>query len=159
MNLDLSTLKILVPPLSGADASFDPTNNLIVDYNGLKFVGTDQLTIEVCDLVGLCTQEIIFIEVTPPTIVVYNAVSPNGDGKHDFLEIEYIEFFPNNQIKILNRWGDIVFEIEQYNNASNKFEGKSSRGGQSELPSGTYYYHINLGNDSPEINGYLSLRR
>lgn len=158
-NLDLSTLKILVQPLSGARASFDTNNNLIVDYSGLKFVGSDQLTIEVCDLVGLCTQEIIFIEVAPPSVIVYNAVSPNGDGKHDFLEIENVEFFPDNQVKILNRWGAIVFEIKGYDNANNKFNGKANKGGQGELPSGTYYYHINLGNGSPEINGHLSLRK
>jgi gliding motility-associated-like protein len=158
-NIDLSTLKILIQPSSGAAASLDASGNLTVDYAGLKFVGTDQLTIEICDLDGLCTTQIIFIEVEPPNVVVYNAVSPNGDDKHDYLEIENAEFFPNNQVKIMNRWGDIVYEINGYDNDANKFTGVNNKGGNGELPTGTYYYNIVLGDGSKPLTGFFTLRR
>ncbi|RLD19089.1 MAG: hypothetical protein DRI71_12390, partial [Bacteroidetes bacterium] len=158
-NVDLSSLKIISQPISGAIASIDGEANLTVDYQGIKFTGMDELSIEICDFEGLCSQQVIQIMVAPPTVNVYNAVSPNGDGKHDFLEIENIEFFPNNRVRILNRWGDIVFEIAGYNNADNRFDGTSNKGSNSDLPPGTYYYSIILNNESNEINGFLTLRR
>ena len=158
-NIDPSTLKILVQPISGATASLDASGNLTVDYAGLKFIGTDQLTIEICDLDGLCTSQVIFIEVEPPGVTVYNAVSPNGDSKHDFLEIENAEFFSNNQVKIMNRWGDLVFEIAGYDNDTKKFIGVANKNGSGELPSGTYYYNIVLGDGSKDLTGFFTLRR
>ena len=46
-NIDLSSFKVIIQPTSGASASFDQDGNLIVDYTGINFVGTDELTIEV----------------------------------------------------------------------------------------------------------------
>jgi len=158
-NIDLSSLKITVQPISGALASLDASGNLTVDYTGLKFAGSDQLTIEICDLDGLCTTQIIFIEVEPPGVTVYNAVSPNGDDKHDYLEIENAEFFLENQVKIMNRWGDIVFEISHYDNDAAKFTGVANKNGSGELPSGTYYYNIVLGDGSKPLTGFFTLRR
>jgi gliding motility-associated-like protein len=158
-NIDLSSLKVIVQPSSGAFASFDSDGNLSIDYTGIEFVGTDQLTIEVCDFDGLCTSYIITVEIAVPPVIVYNAVSPNGDGKHDYLELENVEFFPANTVVILNRWGDIVFEINGYDNSSNVFEGNSNRGGKGELPSGTYFYEIDLKNGSKLINGFFTLRK
>jgi hypothetical protein len=79
-NLDLNTLRIVSPPRSGATASIGTGGILTVNYQGLAFSGTDELTIEVCDLAGLCVQQRITIEVIGD-IVVYNGISPNGDGK------------------------------------------------------------------------------
>ncbi len=158
-NIDLSSLKVIVQPTSGANAFFDTDGNLTVDYTGIDFVGTDQLTIEICDFDGLCTSEIITIEIAVPKVIVYNAVSPNGDGKHDYLELENVEFFPANTVVILNRWGDIVFEMDGYDNIANVFEGNSNRGGNGELPSGTYFYKIDLKDGSPVINGFFTLRK
>jgi len=103
------------------------------------------------------TQNEIEIDVIPGEIVVYNAVSPNGDGKHDFLEIANIAAFPNNQVKIFNRWGDNVFEIAGYDNQSRIFVGLSDSG--NELPEGTYYYSINLNDGSNTLSGFLVLNR
>jgi gliding motility-associated-like protein len=158
-NIDLSSLKIIIQPLSGAVASFDASGMLTVDYSGLKFAGTDKLTIEVCDVDGLCTSQEITIEVEPPGVVVYNAVSPNGDGKHDFLEIENAEFFTGNKVQVMNRWGDVVYQVDGYDNATKSFTGVANSNGNGELPPGTYYYNIVLGDGSPELNGFFRLRR
>ena len=34
-----------------------------------------------------------------------NIITPNGDGKNDFLEITDIDLYPDNTITITNRWG------------------------------------------------------
>ena len=105
------------------------------------------------------TQNEIEIDVVPGEIVVYNAVSPNGNGKHDFLEIVNITAFPNNQVNIFNRWGDMVYEVKGYDNGNKAFKGVSNLGGKNELPEGTYYYSINLNDGSFTISGFLVLNR
>ncbi len=161
-NLDPSTLAITEQPVSGAVASIDASYNLIVDYAGVVFSGTDFLAIEACDFAGECATSVILIEVDiqgDPPIYVFNAVSPNGDGKHDYLQIENIEFYPDNHIFIVNRWGDKVFEAVGYNNDQIKFEGFSNVGGGSELPSGTYFYSVDLKRGTDRVNGFLVLKR
>ena len=90
-------------------------------------------------------------------LVVYNAVSPNGDGLNDFLRILNIEYFPENKFSLFNRWGDLVFEMEGYDNAERVFRGRSSVSGEKELPTGTYFYVIETG-DGQKVNGFLVLK-
>jgi gliding motility-associated-like protein len=92
-------------------------------------------------------------------IVVFNAVSPNGDAMNDYFMIGNIDLFPSNVVKIFNRWGDKVYEQKGYNNTDKFFTGKNNVGGSQELPSGVYFYSINKGDGSEEITGYLSLKR
>jgi gliding motility-associated-like protein len=157
-NLDLATLKVVGTALSGASASIDASQNLVVDYSGVSFAGTDQITIEVCDLLAVCTQFVVSVEVTGE-IVVYDGLSPNGDGLNDFLLLENINFLePENRVTIYNRWGDPVYEVSNYDNASRRFEGVSDSG--KELPSGTYYYKIEFASGNlGAMKGHITLRR
>lgn len=82
--------------------------------------------------------------VLPGDLVVYNAITPNGNGLNDFLHIKGIDRFPNNTVRIFNRWGTKVFETRGYNETDNVFRGFSdgnltiSR--NKFLPAGTYFY-------------------
>jgi gliding motility-associated-like protein len=157
-NLDPSTLQILSQPASGAPASL---NGFImtIDYSGLPFPGTDNVEIEICDLTGICTQQELTIELEGE-IEIFNAVSPNNDGSNDQFFIQYIELFPdteNNHVTIYNRWGDVVFEISDYNNTDRVFKGQSDNG--KDLPSGTYFYKLEFKSGRPLKTGYLSLKR
>ncbi len=158
-NLDLSTLQILVQPASGAIASINANFELIVDYADVPFAGTDLVTIQVCDVSGACAQEVITIEVAGD-ITVYNALSPNGDGKNDEFFIQYINALPgtkSNKLTIFNRWGSVVFEAIDYDNTNNVFRGIGNNG--SELPSGTYYYTLEFTTGGAKRTGFISLRR
>lgn len=79
-------------------------------------------------------------------IVIYNSVSPNGDGYNDHFVIDKIERFPNNKVEIFNRWGVKVFSTKRYNNQNNNFAGFSSGrvtiDNNIKLPTGTYFYII-----------------
>ncbi len=158
-NLDLSSIQIIQQPGSGAPATLNASNNLTVDYTGIVFFGTDEVVIEVCDLDGACATASIFIEIPAQSIIAFNAVSPNGDGKHDFLEFQYIEAYPDNKVTVFNRWGDIVYEIEEYDNVDNNFVGDANKGASKELPTGTYYYTVYLKNTDETITGFFELRR
>jgi len=92
-------------------------------------------------------------------LIVFNAVAPDGNGKHDFLKIENIESFTPNQVEIYNRWGEKVFEVSGYENQNPalRFQGRSNVGESKDLIEGTYFYVINAGNN--QLTGFLVLRR
>jgi len=132
-------------------------NILTIDYAGTNFAGTDYVTIEACDLIGLCTTAEIQIDVAGE-VIVRNGVSPNGDGLNDFFRLDNITALgQENKVMIFNRWGDKVFETENYDNSTRRFDGTSDDG--KDLPSGIYFYKIEFVNGSPELEGYLTLKR
>lgn len=158
-NLDISSLRIVDQPTSGASASIDAGSSLILDYSGVSFSGVDELVIEVCDNLGACTQQLIKIEVAGD-VIVFNGLSPNGDTFNDFFQIKYIDVLENakqNRVTIYNRWGDEVFEIANYDNKERVFRGQNKNG--NDLPSGTYLYKIEFTNNRPNQTGYLVIKR
>ena len=100
------------------------------------------------------------IEIRPKsTLFVPNCFTPNGDGKNDGFVIKNIENFPDNKLKIFNRWGNLVYEKNGY---LNEFDGYANTGdqvGKSKLPSGTYYVVLEYGDQKTETyNGILVLQ-
>ncbi len=83
-------------------------------------------------------------------------VSPNGDGANDRLILEATQQSPNNRLTIFNRWGRVVFELEDYMDEFAGMPNKNIIGG-AQLPSGIYYYHINLKDLKVEQQGYFFL--
>ncbi len=155
--LDPASLQVVSQPTSGAVATI--TNGILfLNYSGIPFAGTDRFTIRACDTSGNCSEQEFEIEVVGD-IVVYNAISSNGDFKNEIFRIQYIDAIPdtqNNKVTIYNRWGDIVFEVENYDNDTQVFTGLSKNG--SELPSGTYFYKIFFP-ERASLSGYLTLKR
>lgn len=88
---------------------------------------------------------------------VYNVITPRKNGKHDFLNIKNITFFPKNKVSIFDRWGNKVFEKDGYDNAQIVFAGTSDN--NKELPDGTYYYVIDKNNGDKPLHGFIYLRR
>lgn len=90
---------------------------------------------------------------------VYNVFSPNNDGFNDFFEIECIENYTNS-IKVFNRNGNKVFEALDY---QNNWDGRANVSGISNkgkhLPSGTYYYVINIPELDRNLVGWIQLAR
>ena len=101
-------------------------------------------------------------EPDPSTLVmeIFNAVSPNKDGKNDLFFIRNIDTIADtkkNHVTIFNRWGDMVWEGNDYNNGNIAFTGLSKN--NTELPSGTYYYKIEFTSGKRSETGYISLKR
>lgn len=160
-NVDFSSLRVINNETSkGIAASIDASYNLIIDYEGNAFTGKDRVTIEVCDLAGVCAQQVFDIDVAGG-VEVFNGITPDGDGLNDFLFIKYIDVIEgalNNRVTILNRWGDVVFEINNYDNLSHIFTGQSNAG--KDLPSGTYFYKIEFTQGAlSTLTGFITLKR
>ncbi|WP_339703224.1 gliding motility-associated C-terminal domain-containing protein, partial [uncultured Marixanthomonas sp.] len=100
---------------------------------------------------------------------IFNGITPNGDNLNDYFVIAGIQDYPQNNVKIYNRWGVLVWETDGYGGANgmeNVFEGESN--GRStiraneELPTGTYFYILSFPSDNPgkaSYSGYLYINR
>jgi gliding motility-associated-like protein len=91
----------------------------------------------------------------PCNIIVYNGFTPDGDGLNDNWIIENIGNFSNNTVTIFNRWGTKIWNTVNYNNSDNVWNGKTQGG--NDLPSGTYFYVIELDNGNGIKKGWVEL--
>ena len=90
-------------------------------------------------------------------VVVYNGVSDNADGANDELVVECIEEFPNNQVRLFNSDGVLVFEQSGYRNERPfMFNGRNATNGAAVLR-GTYFYVIELGDGQKPVTGYIEV--
>ncbi len=156
--VDPSSVTISQQPASGALASI-ASGRLRVDYSGIAFSGTDRLSVRACDQNGLCAVQEITVEVAGE-MIVFNALSPNGDGKNEIFFLQNIESLADmreNRVMIFNRWGDNVFEVENYDNVTRVFRGLGRNG--EPLPAGTYYYKIEFVSGLSPRTGFVSLRK
>ncbi len=90
-------------------------------------------------------------------LIVSKTITANGDGVNDLFEITGLEGCNYTyNVKIFNRWGNIVYESNDYVNDWGGFAPENAMGNSGMLPSGTYYYIIGFGTPEVEpINGYI----
>ena len=99
-------------------------------------------------------------------IEVFNVITPNGDGIHDELRISGLQNYPNNTLKIYNRWGVSVYMTRSYNTEGNVFngtsEGRVTVDAESKLPVGTYFYILDYelpNGETKSLSGYIYINR
>ncbi len=82
-----------------------------------------------------------------------DVLTPNGDNINDTWLIVNIESYPQALVTVFNRWGNEVFRANSYRNDW----GGNSKG--DVLPSGSYYYQIDIDGDGRRIiDGWLLLK-
>ena len=128
------------------------------------FAGTDTFVYEICNSAG-CSSATVTVDIVNK-IVPYNGMSVDGDGKNDYFHIGGIENYPNNVVRIYNRWGVKVFEVSGYDNVTRVFKGISDGRvtveAPNKLPQGTYYYVIEYydqNNNKQSEVGWLYLKK
>ncbi len=99
-------------------------------------------------------------------VEVFNVVTPNGDGVHDVLVIGGLENYPNNTLRIYNRWGVLVYTTKAYNTNGNVFDGTSEGRvtveKDNKLPVGTYFYILDyedITGKTVTLSGYIYINR
>ncbi|QLH34126.1 MAG: gliding motility-associated C-terminal domain-containing protein [Cyclobacteriaceae bacterium] len=108
--------------LETADFDPDPDEEFNVTYTGNATLNSDAF------LLKLGSSE---TPNNPGALIVFNAVSSNGDELNALFLIQNIDALPDteeNQVTIYNRWGDVVFEVSNYNNDDRAFRGVSDSG-------------------------------
>jgi gliding motility-associated-like protein len=86
-------------------------------------------------------------------LIIFNTITPNGDGSNDVWHIENIEQFPHSEVWIFNRNGNQVFYAKNYQNDwGGTYNGEL-------LPEATYYYIIDTGTSSKLLKGHINIIR
>ncbi|MFN3952379.1 MAG: choice-of-anchor L domain-containing protein [Thermaurantimonas sp.] len=97
----------------------------------------------------------------PEEITIPNIFTPNGDGVNDFFIVLKLNTHPSAQIRIFNRWGDIVFESSNYQNCDDANPGACWNGRRNNtgdpVADGVYYYDLVVGQE--RYNGSITIMR
>ncbi|MDQ3109322.1 MAG: choice-of-anchor L domain-containing protein [Bacteroidota bacterium] len=120
------------------------------DISGLS---SGQYSVIVIDSAG-CSAEVFITLTEPIDLLMPTGFSPNGDGSNDYFVVQGLDNFATNHIEIYNRWGNVVYETDNYNN---KWQGVSNRG--DALPDGTYFVILEVNGGDIKLNSYVDLRR
>jgi gliding motility-associated-like protein len=93
--------------------------------------------------------------------VAFQGISPNGDGKNDYLVIPGVMRTTPNTLTVFNRGGDIVYEVKDY---ANNWGGETNRGnpllaGDRLLPDGVYFYILDYNGVRPRVSTYIYINR
>ncbi|MCX7744303.1 MAG: gliding motility-associated C-terminal domain-containing protein [Flavobacteriales bacterium] len=151
---------ITVNPVNGIGTiSFnwpaDPTQTTAQLTN----IASGSYTVIVTDQAGCTAALTTTLGCNSPNLDIPQFLSPNGDGKNDVWVINNLPTdFPNNQVKIFNRWGNEVFVANPY---LNDWDGRPNTVislGSNILPAGTYFYVLDLYGDGSDVRtGFIEL--
>jgi gliding motility-associated-like protein len=132
-------------PLSGQDDVDLYLQSITPAYAGVY-------TVKATSLLGNCAVGSTGVELKVLThIKIINVLTPDGDGVNDVFVIEGLDEYISNDLTIVNRWGNQVFRMKNYDNS---FKGDN-------LANGTYYYALRLkdANQQTSIkNGWFILK-
>jgi gliding motility-associated-like protein len=87
--------------------------------------------------------------------VFTNLITPNDDGANDAWVVPGILSFPDNELTIFNRYGQVVFSKKGYDNT---WRGENSDG--NPLPVGAYWFILKLNDAADTVySGSISILR
>ncbi|WCL81687.1 gliding motility-associated C-terminal domain-containing protein [Saprospira sp. CCB-QB6] len=145
-------VQLVNPPLHGiAQLNTNNTFNYVPDR---LYFGIDSFTYEVCDATcpTICDTALVVLDIQyEERCLMPNGLSPNGDGINDEIFIVCDEEYPNMQIRIYSRWGNMVYEGEP-TGFNGQFKG-------ADLPDGTYFYILDYGDGTDPSTGYIIIHR
>lgn len=85
---------------------------------------------------------------------VPDVFTPNGDGQNDVWEMPGIEAYPDAELTVFSRWGEVVFRSPI--GPENVFDGTQNG---NPLPTGVYTYALRIIPDQPPLHGHVLLLR
>jgi gliding motility-associated-like protein len=98
-----------------------------------------------------------YVNVIPCNLIIPSAFTPNNDGDNDVWSIYGLDSqYPENIVRVYNRWGELLYESLPGTYTSKPWDGKYK---EASLPVGSYYYVIDLSNgaDQEPLNGIVSI--
>lgn len=151
-----TSLVITRPPIFGTADTFSFSRGLIRYKPGSTpySCGLDSFRYRFC-VDTVCAEATVVIEILcRDSLKVYNAISPNKDGRNDALVFDGLQKYPSNTLIIYNRWGNEVYKIKNY---QNDWQGTWN---SKDLPDGTYFYFLR-NDDTGEVilTGALQILR
>jgi gliding motility-associated-like protein len=120
------------------------TNTYLVDH-------PQTVTLTVTDANGCQATQDIQVADECPDIRIPNAFTPNGDGINDTWDIIGLEYDQTAMVRVFTRYGQQVYQSKGYGTPWNgEYKGK-------KLPTGAYYYIINMKNNNQTLSGEVTI--
>jgi len=137
-------------------------SSIIIEHDSFSVIESlvpGEYHVKIMDDMGCITRDTIDVKSNPSIcLTIYKAFSPNDDAVHEFWEIKNINLYPEALVLVYDRNGRQVYRRRNYENAEGQaFGGKDQEG--RVLPSGTYYYIIDLENGDDVFKGVLTIVR
>jgi gliding motility-associated-like protein len=85
------------------------------------------------------------VETVLCDLLVPNVFSPNQDGSNERFALPDLSYFPNSTCAIYNRWGQVVFESQDFGNSAGWLPTPD------EAVDGTYYYVIRINRSEGDL--------
>lgn len=121
------------------------SGNMTIEWNIAH--GLQNLYETGSQIIKLGTLQPIFQKtVSQDSLVIYNLVTANNDGKNDFFLIEGLQRLKSHNLMIYNRLGNIVFHTNDYKNNWNG----------DQLETGTYFYVFKYNNSELKNSIFLT---
>ena len=115
---------------------------------------TTTYSLQAIDEHGCSGYDTVTVFVRPyDGLIIYNTFTPNNDGENDTWVIPNIAKYPDNKLEIYNRYGQLVFKRNSYNN-----EWDGTYLGQA-LPTGTYFYYLDSRSEKGTYKGTVTIMR
>jgi gliding motility-associated-like protein len=113
---------------------------------------TGDYTVTVTDGSGCTAQLTVTVGMTGHDCLrVYEIITPNGDGANDTWKMRNAELYPDAEIFVYNRWGELVYHSR---NATDEWDGTYNG---KLLPNDSYHYVIHLNDGSEPRAGVISI--
>jgi gliding motility-associated-like protein len=127
---------------------FNTLNRADIDTGNYRVIVTDSLG---CSMPA---DIVIDFEGTFNCVMIPQVITPNGDGYNDTWIIRNIDLYPNAEVLVFNRWGDLIFRTKNIlaNPWDGTFKGKL-------VPTDSYHYILYLNDGSEPKSGVISVIR
>jgi gliding motility-associated-like protein len=112
----------------------------------------DTYVVVVTDSLGCTLSETVVVEPTIGCFFIADALTPNGDGYNDEWVVGGLEFFPDAEVSVFNRYGQLLFNSVGYQ------EPWNGRYNNAPLPVADYYYVIEFSNGNEPITGTVTIK-
>lgn len=146
-----------------ADGILKLISNGIYTYQASAgFSGADKLIYKICNT--FCPDTCSFAQAQfvigePEDCVIPTIITPNNDNINETFIIPVSCFLGEGvvevEVSIYNQWGDIVYHNAKYDN-SNGWDGKLNG---ADLPVGTYFYVVEINDNSKPKTGFILIQR
>jgi gliding motility-associated-like protein len=100
------------------------------ETSNIPITGNQELVLTATSSAGCTFSDTLFVVTVNCDDALPNFVTSNGDGINDYFYLDEASLFPNNHLYLYNRWGNVIFEQEGYQNT---FEG-------ARFSEGVYWY-------------------
>jgi len=111
-------------------------SGIIIDENGCQ-ISTDN----------------IYVDENPVDCLrIPDAFTPNEDGVNDTWDIENLDMFPYAEVRIFNRWGQLLYVNKNHNNEN--WDGTYNN---SFVPTGSYLYVIQTYTTAEPVTGIVTV--